>query len=60
MKIGPDEVYLIDGDALKKIQNIADVLNNPNVKVDWDKRRDLASLIDLILSRATPWGGPGS
>ena len=55
MKIDPDDVYLIDGDALEKIQAVSVALNNPNLRVDWDKRRDLANLIDLMLSRAQIW-----
>ena len=50
--IDPDRVYAIDGFELQSLQKISEALNNPNLKVDWDKRRDLANLIDLVVSRA--------
>ena len=48
----PHDVLLIEEDAVVKLRSIARALNDPTVKVDWDKRRDLANLLDQVLMGA--------
>jgi hypothetical protein len=46
-----DETYWLDGDRLRKLEQIARGLDSP-ASLSFDMRRDLANLINLILSEA--------
>lgn len=43
---------LLEEDAVTKLRSVSRALNDPTLVVDWDKRRDLANLIDLVLMQA--------
>ena len=42
--------YIIELDDLTKLRTISQALNDPTITMDWDKRRDLANLLDYLLS----------
>jgi hypothetical protein len=50
-RFDPDEAYALEGDRMQKLEHIARRLDN-SASLSFDARRDLANLINLILSEA--------
>lgn len=56
-RFNPDDPYAFEGDRLQKLEGVSRRLNDPK-PLTWDDRRDLANLIDLVLSRAIQLSAP--
>jgi hypothetical protein len=41
--------YLLAPEQVEKLRGISKLLNDPCTRIDWDKRRDIANLIDCVI-----------
>ena len=48
-----ETVLILEQEDEAKLRSISRALNDANLKVDWDKRRDLANLLCSVLDGAT-------
>lgn len=56
MNFDPDIDYALAGDCFNKLRQIADQLDDPR-SLSFDQRRDMANLINLMLSGAIALDG---